>query len=541
MDREHVEALIDRYFDGIITAEEHALLERELQASPDTARRFLHAGRMDFELYRHFHEEEADRLFQAEQAGEATRTGPAPYTAWGWIRRREEPWHWWGPVGAVLINALIVFALVRWVNGPDTSRTDDELLVDYVGVSDSARRPGRDTEPGRIETGVPDVEPRLASEALPPGATMAPYDPFAEIITPPARSLMGYHHAGPPLASVTGPELTRIRRTWGSLSPRVERACRQGQDWIAGAQQSDGRWSEAEGDLRSTALALLALQSRGVMPRSPEQGLVVTSGLRWMLTQQGPDGWFGGAPGHSATHALALAAVSKGYALTRIPSLAAARDLAVEASLRTQRDDGLWEGGPGETTDMIRATLFQVMALYTCEADHAGTEEIRDALRRAAEGLMALYSAGTGASYAYGLTSTGQSAGGSRPDIRAIAVALQWTGRPIPMGFLRTARAAMSGAMDLRRGHEAEDWMTASQLAFHFGGRDWTHWRDRHLPGLLARQGAEGAWEFGGRLKPVESTAWALLALTVNDPGRAASSAPPELALLAILGSALPR
>ena len=524
------ERLLDRYFDGVITPDELRELCAELRSSREAARAFARAARLDAALHAHYHRLAAREGWDEIWAETAARL-PRPVrasTGWRqWTDRARER-RWWVPASAVLAHAALILILIRWAvphfTHPDSQGDTKEYPAEIAWNEGDAQRaldplapmPAPESPEAQIAAYQPEPLPSLPSDAP---------DPFADILIRrlPEVALTALREPAPPVpmewprewAGRTASGRASLLRTHlGAMADSVESASARAHAWLADRQQPDGSWSDSEGgDLRSTALSLLAFLARGEGPLAPGAGPRVTAGLRWLLQQQQADGWFGGAARDSESHALALTAVSEAYSLSRIPSLRAARDRALAASLAAQQADGLWTDRGGYEHSLA-ATAYQMMALHAARMHPAPELDVDASLRRAATGILALKGSASGSQFAEARDDQTL----LRPTIaatRTAAWALHFSDVRIPADVQRTLRSALLRAPDRRAGTDFMETMIIARASFHEGGRVWTQWRDRNLPGLLAEQSADGSWKNGAAPATGPGrTACAMLALS---------------------------
>ena len=540
-DRGRVEYLIGRFFDDVITAAEKDELESALRASPGASRAFVRSARMDQALYTHFHREEALQALLARlpkgagMAGDLVACEPAPAPAaarlrawWADWRTRHE--HVWGPAGAVLIHAVLLVLLVRWVIVSDTGKPKGEEIAVTVFPREEAP-PALDERPAALGH-LPSDRPATPGPLVRAPDDLKPVDPSSDRPTaPPALNPLlaapgsAAPLSPPPAFAGRSPanRRTLLDRHAGAWAARAETAVDRGAAWLTDRQSADGAWrgeGEASNPAAMTSLALLALLARSECTEGPEASRISHAFGHLLQTRQA-DGFFGSRGGNGAVyaHAIAVCAVSEGYVLTRIPALKSAAEEGVKLILAGQQDNGAWTYGyarNGRRDTSVSA--WQVQALRTAMLAGLQAPGLPDALRRAVGAFQANQcSAGL-----FRYTGTGDSGDRETDELTATALyALQLAGARTAPSTRKGGRAIARAAPRWSGGDER--WPLCgvyfmTQAKFGEGGASWARWNEHLARGVLARQQPDGRWESpGGReaaYGPVYSTAMASLALS---------------------------
>jgi hypothetical protein len=147
------------------------------------------------------------------------------------------------------------------------------------------------------------------------------------------------------------PQQAENREAFGGQG--TEKAIRAGLDWLARAQQPDGRWSspafaadagEWSYQVGVTGLALLAFLGEGQTGRyGTEHAATVKRGLDFLLAEQRPSGLVGPDRGNYLyNHGIAALALQEAALMTRDESLAAPAAAAVAFTLKAQTEAGGW-------------------------------------------------------------------------------------------------------------------------------------------------------------------------------------------------------
>jgi len=178
-------------------------------------------------------------------------------------------------------------------------------------------------------------------------------------------------------------------------TPESEDAVAAALVWLAGVQESDGRWDAsghlagreqhvsghnrggagADADTGITALALLAFLGAGHTHQSGEHRETVASALSYLQSQQATDGNLGGGARNFAfmyCHGMAALAVSEAYGMTKDPELEPTVRGAIAYTLSAQhpRTGGWryrpWQHRPNDGGDASQMG-WQLMALTSAD------------------------------------------------------------------------------------------------------------------------------------------------------------------------------
>ncbi|HEX7899597.1 MAG TPA: hypothetical protein VF950_17645 [Planctomycetota bacterium] len=132
----------------------------------------------------------------------------------------------------------------------------------------------------------------------------------------------------------------------------TEKAIRAGLEWLASAQQPDGRWTSpvfsAEGGEWSyhvgvSGLALLAFLGEGHAGKGGAHAMVARRGLDFLLAEQRASGLIGPERGnYMYNHGIAALALQEAALATKDEQLQAAAAAAVAFILKAQTDEGGW-------------------------------------------------------------------------------------------------------------------------------------------------------------------------------------------------------
>ena len=149
------------------------------------------------------------------------------------------------------------------------------------------------------------------------------------------------------------PQQAENRDTFGGQG--TEKAIHAALEWLAAAQQPDGRWTSpvfsserAEGgdwsySVGVTGLALLAFVGEGHTGRGGEFSMTVRRGLDFLLAEQRTSGLIGPERGnYMYNHGIAALALQETALMTKDEGLHTAAAAAVALILKAQTDEGGW-------------------------------------------------------------------------------------------------------------------------------------------------------------------------------------------------------
>ncbi len=511
MDAKRLRELVDHHLDGLLNDAERRELEAELISSPAARRLLLDESRLDAALRRHFHRAQSAAAWTAElnRAAAPARTG--------WRARWRAAWagigdHVWGPAGAILVHAVLLVMLFRWVFVP--SGKNEEPLLQVTLSTQPDRQLDTPPPPAVPATGV--MEPALPEpEHMPrerlamiegggPALPAAPAPPGAR-----APGLSFDVSLSSPLFAGRAPALRRerLRQLAGGAPADIEAAFDRGVRRLCAMQSPSGAWEEANhSDVETTSLALLTLMSRTETLLENAILNAIHGGTRFLIGRQGADGRILDQRRSDAHLATAVCALGEAYLLTRIGALKPALDAAVGA-LTAQASDESADRDPVWCLWAVQALRIALHA--QCEIPDAG------ALRAGFERRLARQQNPAGGLYYYPQNHRDDRELAAARTAAAV-VALQWLGRGDAPGTLRGMRALNQALPRGRRsapGACAEGFL-AAQAAFNAGPAAWQAWQPDFARGLLARQGRDGGWAAGdGTPTSPRDTALSLLML----------------------------
>ena len=361
-------------------------------------------------------------------------------------------------------------------------RTDraNNRMASLIGLRD-APRPARLAP--RPDADVADLVPAARPEHIAPGVLASP-DTLSH------RSIL------------LRPRLVKKMGGSDESEKAVERALR----YLAGTQQTDGRWTSimdkhtrrkrgrGQADIALTGLAVLCNLAGGYTPTKPsDYRRTVARGLDYLLDSQKSDGslWEGG--GRMYGHAIATLALAEAAAMTGNDKYRRAAFKGSEYIIRAQhRSGGGWRYSPGQPGD-TSVVGWCVMALHSTE--RLGMK-IPDKTRDGA--LRYLNRVGGGKTRVL----AGYQNRGPTPAMSAEA----GFSRMLLGQQLSDAQQEELGSYLLREGRQKEHyycWYYTSMAMMQLGGSPWEKWNPKmrdHLIKLQCRGGSDnGSWPAKGK------------------------------------------
>ncbi len=529
-DLRHVEELIEKYLDELLTPEELAELEQCLTEDPEAARLFNEMAKTEQWIQRHFAGHTAEMSLQFDQEIQTVASGtPAvrrPSRAfWSWRLIRD---HLWGPSGAVILHVLLLAAILRLVaiTPPPPEDEYEFVLIEQNNVElppddtpppleplpPHLQDPGLQDESYTPDDAPVDVEPPPAPEPVDLAGFDLPDQAPSRLILKdyaPGRSADGRARAMDEYA--------------GGMGKLTEPAVLRALEWLKKNQGPDGSWGPNKPAM--TGLALLTFLAHGETTASEAYGATVEKAIRFLLAQQQPGGSFCklDQPG-SYAHGIATYAISEAYGMTRIPSLKPVMEAAVQVILDGQQAGGGWDYGFSKTARRDTSVGgWQVQALKAALIAGAENPGLRDALDKAVHDVKSAFDTESGRFY---YTDKGSH---KTDSITGVAVlSLQLAGH----GTSREARAGLQAIGSASCQWEKPPawpmyaWYYITQARFHHGGAGWTRWNQQFARAYVKSQNEDGSWTSPGpkaggsqgaetHLGPVYSTTLAALTLQV--------------------------
>ncbi len=301
----------------------------------------------------------------------------------------------------------------------------------------------------------------------------------------------------------------------------VEFAVDRGLEWLAKAQQPDGRWNIAtSATAAATGLSTMAFMARGHVPGQGPYGDTISRGVDAILSLQAKDGAIG-QPNTSIMyeHGICTVALCEAYGMLderRQALVQSAISRAVRVILEAQlvpksaNDKGGWRYTPKASDSDISVSGWQLMALRG--ASNAGANIPEKALN---DGIAYIKNRAVsplnGGGFSY-VGNTGANAARTGTGVLALSLMGHATDDEVKAGgdyLLRTVHRPITG--------DSYYYYTVyycSQAAWQLGGKYWTILNRDISADIRARQKADGSWSGGESSEPY-CTAMAILALTV--------------------------
>lgn len=287
------------------------------------------------------------------------------------------------------------------------------------------------------------------------------------------------------------PPLADIPQNGEPVEEDIRQAADRGMEWLMATRMKQGAWDGPY----PVAIAGLALSSalRDERMEEPAFRSYWEETIRFLIHQQSADGHLSraGASEQPYEHALAARALCEALSLYSMPGLRETAERAIRLILDRQQTGGGWYYGYSQgRRRSTPLTVVQMDALFAAAEKGLFVDEIRDALERAAQDLMAIQSDASGR-FGYLFRGIGQSV------INGYALyGLQLAGWGLSLsargGWRDTAEAVPYWPRTMRWPLFAAYYNHSA--AYHLGGTMWQSWRASFYDELLAGQHDEGYW-----------------------------------------------
>ncbi len=287
----------------------------------------------------------------------------------------------------------------------------------------------------------------------------------------------------------------------GEMTPELDRAVSKGLAVLAGMQNADGSFGDAQfgRTVAVTSLACLALMADGNLPGRGAYADIVSKGLEYVLQNAGETGLIA-TPNTTSPmygHGFATLFLGEVYGMTQGGGDTALADRVHRALLRavrlietTQNDEGGWRYNPVPFDADVSVTICQIMALRS--ARNAGLEVSKSVIDHAVEYVRACQNPDGGFRY--------QSMSGPSgwPRSAAGIASLQYAGiykdRAIDSGMEYLFRNALPGKAEAQPIHFYYGHYYAVQACFLSGGDRWATWWPAIRRELMTMQSGAGSW-----------------------------------------------
>lgn len=210
-----------------------------------------------------------------------------------------------------------------------------------------------------------------------------------------------------PVKSVDNPQAEDGLNAAADRSGRVgvDQAVRRGLDFLISRQREDGAITERDYDTTMTSLAIMALASTGVTPRSPgPHGQALRQGLEFVLREdrQDQEGYFGNRDGsrmygHGITTLMLTEMLGMGVDAAQDQLIQIRCQRAINLILSAQQSSkppqyrGGWRYTPNSNDSDLSISVWQLMALRS--AKNAGLQVPGTAIDEAVAYLRRSYTA----------------------------------------------------------------------------------------------------------------------------------------------------
>lgn len=310
-----------------------------------------------------------------------------PSPTWQWLAEQARRSPWW--CISFLVHALVLIVLWQWPYQPLAEEEYAEPVE--VNLVAEQREMVEEIEPFEPDDIEEDLD--VPIEDIPVHASRPVLkDPGPDVDLPTEDML--FKDDLRPIESIDPPSATPVFRVktagkysrgiysgrsdagkaraiggQGGTTYRAQSAVRAGLEWLARAQEKDGRWSckrwggKNNWDVGVTGLALLAFLGAGYThAKGPFKGTVYR-GLRWLKAQQKANGSFKWRTFYE--QGIAAMAASEAYGLTREPQLGRMAQKAIDCIVKVQPGHGgfRYKGAVPRNQGDMSVTGWQIMAL----------------------------------------------------------------------------------------------------------------------------------------------------------------------------------
>lgn len=172
---------------------------------------------------------------------------------------------------------------------------------------------------------------------------------------------------------------------------RTEAAIDRSLDYLASAQQRDGRWG-GENPVAITSLVIIGYMASGHLPGEGKYGDQIDRGISYLLDSADQSGYLGTS---MYAHGLATLALAEVWGMTdRDDQVKGALKEAVKLILYAQNEEGGWRYYPRPQDADVSVTAMQLVALAS--AKQAGVLVPDEAIDRAIRYVTMCYDPATG-------------------------------------------------------------------------------------------------------------------------------------------------
>ncbi len=280
------------------------------------------------------------------------------------------------------------------------------------------------------------------------------------------------------------------------VTPAVERAVRQGLDWLTRQQAEDGSFGSGSyrGNLAVTSLSGLAFMANGSSPGRGPYGTPIEKGLGYIMENVQPGGFIAvrgeATHGPMYSHGFATLFLAEGYGMTQRSDIREKLEKAVRLIVDSQNPEGGWRYQPRPADADTSVTICQINALRA--ARNAGIFVPKETVEKCLKYVRECQNPDGGFRY---MTQQGAS---QFPRSAACIVAMQSAGiydsKEIEEGIKYLRQYLPSGRFSQRYSHYYYGHYYAAQAMWIRGGADWNEWYPAVRDEFLARQNGQGFW-----------------------------------------------
>jgi hypothetical protein len=304
------------------------------------------------------------------------------------------------------------------------------------------------------------------------------------------------------------------------MTPDTDLAIKNGLNWLAGAQSTDGSFGSGayKGNIAVTSLAGLAFMSSGSSPGRGPYGTRIDKALAYCIDNTAPSGFMtvAGTATHGPmySHGFGTLFLAEAYGMTHRPEIREKLQKAVRLIIDSQNNEGGWRYQPVRHDADLSVTICQINALRA--ARNAGLYIPKETVDACIRYVKQTQNPDGGFRYMLQATPTSEF-----PRSAAGVVALQSAGeydsKEVREGIAYLRHFSRGSRASRRNDHYFYGQYYAAQAMWIQGGDEWAAWYPALRDELLRRQSTQGFWS-DPRVCSEYGTAMALIILQIpND------------------------